>query len=114
MKRFFILFAICVFSVTASPQETRLQEAVQVNLVDLYFTATTGKGHFINDLREDEITVSEDGVPQHIEHFGAFAGERNEIPVEQENSTLRGMQGWPYCRTSGHWIERCFRNSVIP
>ena len=81
MKRFMAILILCLFSVTASPQQTRFQEAVQVNLVDLYFTATDGKGHFIKDLSKDEITVLEDGVPQNVSRFGAFAGERNEIPI---------------------------------
>jgi len=81
MKRLFILLAICALCVTASPQQTKYQEAVQVNLVDLYFTATNGKGQFINDLTKEDISILEDGVPQKIQHFGAFAGERNEIPI---------------------------------
>ena len=59
----------------------QIQETITVELVDLYLTATNEKGRFITDLKRDEMTVSEDGVPQTIERFGAFAGERNEIPL---------------------------------
>jgi len=82
MKRLFCVLFLFILSVqSGTSEETKIQEIVQVNLVDLYFTATDQKGHFINDLRKEEITVSEDGVPQSIEHFGAFEGERNEIPI---------------------------------
>jgi VWFA-related protein len=80
MKRLIVLFLL-LLSPTAFPQETKFQEAVQVNLVDLYLTATDNKGHFIKDLNPNEITVLEDGVPQEVQRFGAFAGQRNEIPI---------------------------------
>ena len=52
-----------------------------MDLVDLYFTATNEKGQFVTDLKREELTVTEDGVSQKVERFGAFAGERNEIPL---------------------------------
>src|SRR4030095_2694566 len=82
MKRFVLLLILCVLTVRVETTEvTHMQEVVQVDLVDLYFTATTQKGQFINDLKKEEITVIEDGVPQQVQRFGAFQGERNEIPI---------------------------------
>src|SRR4051812_6148297 len=82
MKRFVLFLIFCIFTIRVETSEVNsIEEIVQVDLVDLYFTATNQKGQFINDLKQDEITVSEDGVPQQIQRFGAFQGERNEIPI---------------------------------
>lgn len=70
-----ILICVPVFA------QQDLREYVQVELVDLYLTATDSKGHFIGDLKPAELTVTENGVPQKIERFGSFAGERGEIPL---------------------------------
>jgi Ca-activated chloride channel family protein len=79
MKRFLLLL-VCLF--VAAPLYTdQIQETVLVDLVDLYFTATNDKGDFITDLKQNELMLTEDGVTQKIERFGAFAGERNEIPL---------------------------------
>ena len=81
-KTSFLIILVLAFSAAAqSPEPDAFQETVEVDLVDLYFTATDSKGRFINDLTADEITVKEDGAPQDVLRFGAFAGERNEIPV---------------------------------
>jgi Ca-activated chloride channel homolog len=57
-----------------------INETVTVDLVDLYLTAADKKG-FVGDLRKDEISVLEDGVPQTISSFSSFAGENNDIPL---------------------------------
>lgn len=74
---FLVLFLIClpVFA------QQEMSEYVQVELVDLYLTATDNKGHFITDLKPGELSVTEDGIPQKIERFGSFIGERGEIPL---------------------------------
>ncbi len=41
----------------------------QVDFVELYTTVVTRKGDFVEDLREEEITVLEDGVEQEIRRF---------------------------------------------
>ncbi|MCI0605518.1 VWA domain-containing protein [bacterium] len=79
MKRFLLPVFLLLYAITIETAE--IQETLVVDLVDLYFTATDQKGHFITDLKQDEITVMEDGVSQKIQRFGAFAGERNEIPL---------------------------------
>jgi Ca-activated chloride channel homolog len=79
MRRLFlpILCLLCAIPLL----NAQITETVLVDLVDLYITATDEKGHFVTDLKQQEIFVSEDGVPQKIQRFGAFAGERNEIPL---------------------------------
>jgi VWFA-related protein len=46
---------------------------VEVDLVDLIFTATDKHGHFIKDLKQDEIRLLDDGKPP--EHIQAFESE---------------------------------------
>lgn len=57
-----------------------INETVTVDLVDVYLTASDKKG-FITDLRKEEISVLEDGVPQAINSFSNFAGANQEIPL---------------------------------
>lgn len=73
------LLVLLLFCIPVFAQE--LNEVVQVDLVDLYVTATDNKGLFVTDLKLDDLFVTENGVPQKIERFGAFAGERAEIPL---------------------------------
>lgn len=77
----FVLFLVCLPVFAQQTAQQDFQEFVQVDLVDLYLTATDTKGNFVGDLRPDELTVLENGVPQKIERFGSFAGERGEIPL---------------------------------
>ncbi|HSP05558.1 MAG TPA: VWA domain-containing protein, partial [Acidobacteriota bacterium] len=50
-----------------------VHENVNVDLVNVYVTATDSKGHFITDLKPSEIELTEDGVRQEITHFTNFA-----------------------------------------
>jgi Ca-activated chloride channel homolog len=52
-----------------------IKESVKVEVVNVYLTATDSKGHFITDLKPDDLVLKEDGVPQHITHFANFANE---------------------------------------
>jgi VWFA-related protein len=61
--------------------EKEIHESLDVELVDLYLTATDKKGHFVTDLKPEELIVQEDHVPQSIQRFGSFAGKDNEVPV---------------------------------
>ena len=79
MNRF--LSSLLCLLIAVPLARAQIEETIVVDLVDLYLTATDEKGHFITDLKQDELTVTEDGVAQKIERFGAFAGERNEIPL---------------------------------
>jgi Ca-activated chloride channel family protein len=46
------------------------EEKVDVDLVDLYLTATDSYGNFVVDLRPDDLFLQEDGHPQKILEFG--------------------------------------------
>lgn len=61
--------------------QNEINEVVEVSLVDLYLTATDSKGHFITDLKPEDLQVFENGAPQQIERFTVFAGERGEVPL---------------------------------
>jgi Ca-activated chloride channel homolog len=58
-----------------------LNENIEVDLVDLYLTATNDKGGFVTDLRGDELTVTENGVTQSISAFTNFARDAHEVPL---------------------------------
>lgn len=45
------------------------QFAARTELVEVYATVTDRKGRFVTDLRRDEFTVLEDGVPQAVSAF---------------------------------------------
>lgn len=70
-----------VYSQSFPSRGEPLHETILVDLVDLYLTATDSKGNFVTDLRQDEISVEEDGVPQMISRFESFAGEKRDVPM---------------------------------
>jgi Ca-activated chloride channel homolog len=57
-----------------------INETVTVDLVDIYLTAADKKG-FVTDLHQNEVSVTEDGIPQAISSFSSFAGNNEEIPL---------------------------------
>ena len=75
-----ILLALILFSFPLFAQD-EIHEYVQVDLVDLYLTATDSKGHFVTDLKPEDLVVKENGVLQKIERFTPFEGERGEFPL---------------------------------
>jgi Ca-activated chloride channel homolog len=46
-----------------------LHEEVQVNLVNVYLTAVDSNDAFVTDLKPEELSLKEDGIPQHISNF---------------------------------------------
>lgn len=68
-------------SAPQSVQSEPFKEFINVELVNIYMTATDKKGHFISDLRADEITLLENGVPQTIKHFENVVGESGGVPM---------------------------------
>ncbi len=88
--RFWILFLpLFLFALIPNPNahsqapqtKMELEESVEVDLVDLALTATNKDGNFITNLRSNEISLSEDNVPQEITRFDTFAGEKGEVPL---------------------------------
>ena len=75
-----ILLALILLSFPLFAQD-EIHEYVQVDLVDLYLTDTDSKGHFITDLKPEDLVVKENGVVQRIDRFTPFEGERGEVPL---------------------------------
>jgi Ca-activated chloride channel family protein len=79
-----LLLAILPFWLLGSePSSTQgtTNETVNVDLVDLYLSAVDKKGHYISDLRADELSVLENGVPQQISHFNNSSGQDPDMPL---------------------------------
>lgn len=74
MKRL-VIFFLLVLPLFAHAQ---LNEKVDVEIVNVYMSATDSKGNFIKDLRPEELILKEDGVAQQITNFTNFAENRTE------------------------------------
>ncbi len=61
-----------------------MQETVRVDLVNVYLSATDSKGHFITDLKPDELILKENGTAQSITHFSNFANEQSDKLGEKD------------------------------
>lgn len=64
-----------------TPEDTGLNEAVEVDLVNLTLTAIDGKGRFVTNLRPDELTLKENQVPQKISILANSASENEQVPL---------------------------------
>ena len=75
MKKISRLFFIILLLLPAQafPQ---IHENVSVDMVNVYLSATDSKGHFVTDLKPEELTLKEDGVVQAVSSFTNFAGEQ--------------------------------------
>jgi len=87
-KLFLLSFLIFLSFLSLHPENAQssedpqnLSERVNVDLVDLYMTATNQKGSFVTDLRAGELTVEEDGIIQTITSFTNFAYDAHEVPL---------------------------------
>src|SRR5262245_14531392 len=79
-----LLLAILPFWLLGSqPSSTQgsINESVNVDLVDLYLSAVDKKGHYISDLKVDELSVKENGIPQQITHFSNSSGAESNMPM---------------------------------
>jgi Ca-activated chloride channel homolog len=79
-----LLLAILPFRLLGSEppsSEGTTNETVNVDLVDLFISAVDKKGHFISDLRADELSVQENGIPQQISHFSNSSGQDPNMPM---------------------------------
>lgn len=78
------LFCLLIYG-TAIAQDYR--ENINIDLVNVYLTATDPQGHFITDLKPEDLILKEDGVEQTITNFTNFSqdpsnklGEKN-VPL---------------------------------
>lgn len=60
-----------------------VRESVSVDLVNVYVTAMDSKGKLVTDLKQSDLQLMEDGVPQEITHFTNFSLEGVEKLGEQ-------------------------------
>ena len=75
-------------SVRTSP--LRIDQVVEVALVNVYAIAKDGKGDYVRDLRAEEMRLFENGRPQRIERFNA---ERKPLRVALVLDTSLSMRG---------------------
>ena len=59
-----MFIALLLISISLISSSATLQEVLDVNAVNVYLTARNKQGEYVGDLRPEEITVFEDGVPQ--------------------------------------------------
>lgn len=66
-----------------SVQETQSQytESVEVELIDVYLSATDSKGRIIDDLKKEDLILKEDGIPQEITEFSVLGTRETDIDL---------------------------------
>jgi Ca-activated chloride channel family protein len=75
-KKSFLLALLAIFilgpglSTAAWTQEDQADIQVIVNMVQLNVAVTDNKGNYITNLRPEDFTISEDGIPQRLATFG--------------------------------------------
>jgi Ca-activated chloride channel family protein len=97
-----VLLTTLVFS---SAESQTFDEKLNVDIVNVYLTATDQKGAFITDLTENDFILKEDGVEQPITNFANFSlessdklGEKN-VPltiafvIDASNSMAQEIAG---------------------
>jgi VWFA-related protein len=82
MKR--VLAVSIFFYFAALSQSQDIRETVKVDLVNVYLSATDSKGHFITDLKQEELILKENGTAQSITHFSNFANEQSDKLGEKD------------------------------
>jgi len=67
----------------SSAQETQSQytESVEVELIDVYLSATDSKGKIIDDLKKEDLILKEDGIPQEIKEFSVLGTRETDIDL---------------------------------
>lgn len=75
--------ATLLFLFFLSSAFTQIQEKITVDLVNVYLTATI-KGQFVTNLRQEELTLKEDGIAQQITNFTNFALDKSDKLGEKD------------------------------
>src|SRR5256885_16664108 len=100
----FLLAAIPIHSQNKKPNKSADQDVIKVtsNLVSLDVIVKDKKGRPITDLKAEDFTVSENGVPQKIEFFdstltslGVTGQSTNPNPVVSTEPTPRNPNSFP-------------------
>jgi Ca-activated chloride channel homolog len=82
MKRVLAVSAFLFCAALSWSQDIR--ETLKVDLVNVYLSATDSKGHFITDLKREELILKENGTAQSITHFSNFANEQSDKLGEKD------------------------------
>jgi Ca-activated chloride channel family protein len=82
MKR--VLAVSIFFFLAALSRSQDIRETVKVDLVNVYLSATDSKGHFITDLKREELILKENGTAQSITHFSNFANDQSDKLGEKD------------------------------
>ncbi len=82
LRTLLIILVLAGISISQEEEEQEFEDTVQIDLVDVYLSATDKKGNPVKDLKEDEIIIKEDDVIQKITHFSTSGTEeKNEMPI---------------------------------
>ncbi|MCI0445995.1 VWA domain-containing protein [bacterium] len=80
LSSIFLLITITPASYSQQ-KEAQFTETVEIDLVDLVLTAIDKKGHFVTDLKPEELSIKENGVVQKISSFGDLEGSDSYVPL---------------------------------
>ena len=75
--------AVLFFLFLCSAFAQDIQEKIAVDVVNVYLTATL-KGRFVTDLKQEELILKEDGIPQQITNFTNFALDKSDKLGEKD------------------------------
>jgi len=104
--RVYVLGLVSAFSISLLGAQG-IHENIAVEIVNVYLSATDSKGHFVTDLKPEELVLEEDSVPQTITNFANFALEpssklgEKDVPLmvafvmdtsQSMNETILGQQ----------------------
>src|ERR1043165_6595384 len=89
MKMTLALLAAALPLFAAAPAENtlpRASESIEVSIVNLDVIVTDKRGHRIHGLSKDDFVVLEDGKPQAIPNFAAYAPEQKSSVVDSKTT----------------------------
>jgi VWFA-related protein len=61
--------------------QTEFTESVEVELIDVYLSATDSKGRIIDDLKKEDLFLKEDGIAQEIKEFSVLGTRQTDIDL---------------------------------
>jgi Ca-activated chloride channel homolog len=80
-----LFFVTLIFSSqnqsTAQETQSQYTESVEVELIDVYLSATDSKGRIIDDLKKEDLILKEDGIPQEIKEFSILGTRETDIDL---------------------------------
>ncbi len=66
---------------TAQQSQTEFTESVEVELIDVYLSATDSKGRIIDDLKKEDLILKEDNIVQEIKEFSVLGTRQTDIDL---------------------------------